>query len=827
MIKYLINKLKQPLCMHIKLTIIFVFICSVAFAEGSKDLYLTGANTGYRSFLLSWPFSQAGAAFNPFPTPGRTWVYAKAGETIYMGSSVQGKNYGAGSSTGTIILRSPSGTEFTSGYSTTTGLIADKSQEQNGPNRTGVSNGYTPFTVLTNETGVWEVQFLSMGTGTTLTGFHYLPYINWLQPETSAASSLIAAWDVSVGNAATGALVAGRAYTTLLALCGPNGVFNEPSFYGKVYVLTPAGYVYEVDNNGQNGASFNFFSNNKGSRLPDGSPSYASSSYTSGTLSTMIAGFYDPRTPDNGTVDFTNKIFYNKPATDLPVSASVYFSNGTLATNTWLRPASVATPVFTSSGLTASCGGQFQFTPTASGTYRIALDVGNNGSFDDDIDVVLTGNAIGGKVNSVLWDGKNGKGVQTSPGATSVSAKISVSLPTSEVHFPFIDVEANTNGIKIQRLSADYNNYAGNTVYWNDAGLTGGVPPNPLINKSAGENSIVNGHIWSGTSASTQTLYFGNERMLDTWAYVSGDNQDFDALTVCRVISGNVWFDRDGLGDGMDNRYTETGVTKEDDWQKLPSSGLYATLVDRITGNVLLSVPVISGNYMFTNIANNASGYLVILTNQSYNTGDAQPSSALPAGDWVHVGAGRGTTSSATNGVITIGAVTTSTLSIANANFAIYSEQALPVDFGDLTAVIVNGELKVNWSTLTETNNSYFEIEVSKDGKAFVSIGKVNSKAKNGNSDTLLSYNYTTGESSATGLLGISVLSIALITLLKNRKNKWAYALAVVFGLAVFGASCTRQEFNETNNSRLFLRIKQIDKDGTFKYSKVFQAIIK
>ncbi|MBK7100037.1 MAG: hypothetical protein IPH58_19280 [Sphingobacteriales bacterium] len=60
----------------------FLFMSIFAQAEGSKDLYLTGPNTGYRAFLSSWPWGETGLAFNPFPTPGRMWVYANVGETI-------------------------------------------------------------------------------------------------------------------------------------------------------------------------------------------------------------------------------------------------------------------------------------------------------------------------------------------------------------------------------------------------------------------------------------------------------------------------------------------------------------------------------------------------------------------------------------------------------------------------------------------------------------------------------------------------------------------------------------------------------------------------
>jgi hypothetical protein len=43
------------------------------------------------------------------------------------------------------------------------------------------------------------------------------------------------------------------------------------------------------------------------------------------------------------------------------------------------------------------------------------------------------------------------------------------------------------------------------------------------------------------------------------------------------------------------------------------------------------------------------------------------------------------------------------------------SQAALPVTFGNFTAHIKGDQLLVNWTTLSEQNNSYFEVQVSKD----------------------------------------------------------------------------------------------------------------
>jgi hypothetical protein len=46
----------------------------------------------------------------------------------------------------------------------------------------------------------------------------------------------------------------------------------------------------------------------------------------------------------------------------------------------------------------------------------------------------------------------------------------------------------------------------------------------------------------------------------------------------------------------------------------------------------------------------------------------------------------------------------------------------------------------LNWVTSTEQNNAYFTIERSEDATNFIAVGKVNTKAINGNSSTILKY---------------------------------------------------------------------------------------
>lgn len=63
---------------------------------------------------------------------------------------------------------------------------------------------------------------------------------------------------------------------------------------------------------------------------------------------------------------------------------------------------------------------------------------------------------------------------------------------------------------------------------------------------------------------------------------------------------------------------------------------------------------------------------------------------------------------------------------------------SLPVEFSNFKASLEKHTVQLEWKTLSETNNEYFEILRSADGKDFESIGEVN-----GNGTTLEENNYS------------------------------------------------------------------------------------
>ncbi|RYE11811.1 MAG: hypothetical protein EOP51_32570, partial [Sphingobacteriales bacterium] len=111
-------------------------------------------------------------------------------------------------------------------------------------------------------------------------------------------------------------------------------------------------------------------------------------------------------------------------------------------------------------------------------------------------------------------------------------------LFAAEVHFPFIDMEINPNGIILELTNSAYAVQTASTdptvysdkVSWDDSPITGaGTLPrssNPAV-QTTGVSSASNGHKWgaygtTGGSGNSGTggFDFGNEKTLDTYTYI-------------------------------------------------------------------------------------------------------------------------------------------------------------------------------------------------------------------------------------------------------------------------------------------------------------------
>lgn len=158
-------------------------------------------------------------------------------------------------------------------------------------------------------------------------------------------------------------------------------------------------------------------------------------------------------------------------------------------------------------------------------------------------------------------------------------------------------------------------------------------------------------------------------------------------------------------------------------------------------------------------------------------------------------------------------------------NFTFTGAIALPVNFEKVQATQSGGQLKVQWITTSETNNDHFDVEVSENGTDFINIATLKSKAANGNSTTPLQYEYTTSAST----IAIGVFAALLAVFIPGFKKRRIRHLALVTVIIISGSlitSCQKENFSEGNtDGKIFVRIAQIDIDGTKEYSRIIQAI--
>lgn len=151
----------------------------------------------------------------------------------------------------------------------------------------------------------------------------------------------------------------------------------------------------------------------------------------------------------------------------------------------------------------------------------------------------------------------------------------------------------------------------------------------------------------------------------------------------------------------------------------------------------------------------------------------------------------------------------------------------LPVLFGDITATIKNNNLQVDWTTLSERNNDHFEIEASADGNRFVSIGQLKTQAIDGNAEQALNYSFTKETSAASGLLGLTIVALALSGFVAGRNKKTIGIWTTAGVLLLAAVACNKKDgsVNSNDGQDLYVRIKQVDKDGSFKYSTTVKVV--
>ncbi|MEM6320604.1 MAG: gliding motility-associated C-terminal domain-containing protein [Bacteroidota bacterium] len=505
-------------------------------------------------------------------------VFVRAGEFINVGSSHVGINGGK------IIVYNPNGVAVDSFDGTgNIGIIYNDTQELTGPTGTQFGqNGYIPGVVQVGagEGGVWSIRLTYPNPARKQFSSELLNSTPWnraanqpggaISPD-GEAQRVALAWDVTVtqgsaGNAG-GTKTEGRLYSNeYISMLDGNGRSTSPTFF----VLTRAGYLYQVDFDRTDPWGFPLNSNSLGITDADRMPIYMSAPDSVGAYirsadtSVWVDGqnyLYDPQAEDSGDL-INNKIFFNTPDVSMPSSALVTDLNLNNTHETWLfnsvpavegaaRPftfrGNIPANSFCSRDLTAEEGGGgfFIFDSQLEGLATVMIDINGNGTFTDEVDVTLTKSTAGG-LDSIPWNGSDGTGAVL-PANPAFTFQYDLTVRGGEMHLLMLDIENNAGGVTMTRLNGPGG--PDNTFYYDHSGIngetSGGVAGNPQPT----------------TMPFIYSDGFGNNNLLDQWAFIETNNFGTGTLTLNIIDNCNPTdSDNDGVPDIVDIDDDNDGV---------------------------------------------------------------------------------------------------------------------------------------------------------------------------------------------------------------------------------------------------------------------------
>lgn len=448
------------------------------FAEGSLSLYPRGSLPGsarpYRPYTEWYAGTYVGMERHQIIK-----VYAKAGETIFFGSSTHSSRYEVTNGTRDIKVSNPDGsTSYFNVVNNGAGHINSLARETAGPRytdngRTVNAGGYTPLSIVASSSGTYIFEFYSPYN--TPAGNPTARLTTELWNESNGGT--IGAWDITVvtglgsGQAQE---IMGRTFCDYLCLNMGANFYSSTADWGKglyatVYVLTDDGYIYRTDFNGMDPYGFLFFANNRGLVDPVKNTSlYHSARGSSNALDNLkvtLEGqggstdiyptFHLPSYPDTAN-DRTHKIFFEEPSDDLPESIrAIPFAPGTVTDFKFFGEDDNIGYV--------GAGGLFTFYVTSGSSYQIKIDFAENyGDTGRAANTLYLSNSCQPGFNSIYWDGCDGNGDIVPKGIygrgeSDGTITITVEVKAGEYHFPLLDVESNPFGVKIELINTPFN----------------------------------------------------------------------------------------------------------------------------------------------------------------------------------------------------------------------------------------------------------------------------------------------------------------------------------------------------------------------------------
>ncbi len=149
----------------------------------------------------------------------------------------------------------------------------------------------------------------------------------------------------------------------------------------------------------------------------------------------------------------------------------------------------------------------------------------------------------------------------------------------------------------------------------------------------------------------------------------------------------------------------------------------------------------------------------------------------------------------------------------------------LPIELGYFHASRNDKGIVLAWETDMESNNAHFVIQKSNDSSNFVDVAVIESKAKNGNSSTQLTYSYQIFNENIQADMHdiVIVMTVLGLIVLISRLNK-IYKTLVLAIACMFLFSCSKSVTtpnNTSTQSKTGYRLKQVNMDGKVTYSQI------
>ena len=153
--------------------------------------------------------------------------------------------------------------------------------------------------------------------------------------------------------------------------------------------------------------------------------------------------------------------------------------------------------------------------------------------------------------------------------------------------------------------------------------------------------------------------------------------------------------------------------------------------------------------------------------------------------------------------------------------------------FGDINANLRNNVLTIYWSTISEVNSDYFEIQTSKDSINFKKVLEVPSKYPNGYSTNLTQYTASINRNNnGTILFALPILMLlSLISIGLKRGAEHNILIRTIIILVFIIYACQKHKITDSPpkpkpNENLYTRIAHIDTEQRILISRTIKASI-